>query len=243
MIRSSWNLHEGLSDIPSGLLYDLLNESYEKKIAEWHYNSLQGNGLACVSFERRGNGAPACCILCYPSGCNLDELNTAYLTESGSSDETHETTDTVISPRLSCVSSQKFKLQGRLNQLDSSVYPSSQVLVGARTQYQCSFLTGFYNTDKNLVSVKPAGTLATSKQVMSLSLNPYIYGEAVVAMETGTVYLWSVEKDLQKIWQPSAMYERSDSWQQVVFGAHPRQIVLASTSGVDLLDFRVIIII
>ena len=228
-------LHCGLSEIPTELLYDLVHESYEQKIIDCYYNSLQGNNLVCVKFEKSVDG-PSACLMCYPSGSNLDELNTGYLTEISNSNECDSA---VLLPPLSYVSSQHFQLLGRLNQLDCCTFTPNQVMLGARTQYQCSFLAGNFDTEKNLVSLKPVGTVATGTQVMSIAVNPYIYGEAVVVMETGNAYLWSVGKNLKTILRPCAVNERSDSWHQVVFGGHTRQIVLAHASGVDLVDFRV----
>ena len=237
-------LHEGLADIPVSLVIELLNESYEQKMNDLYYNSLQGNNLACLPLvnSARANGESSS-LLCYPSGPNLEVLNTCILTDIDNSRETDAAIDTVGSPCLSIASSQQFQLQGRLNQLDCAFYTPDQVLIGARTQYQCSFLSGVYDSDGMLLSVKPAKTLASSEQVMSMTISPYIYGEAVVAMETGCVHLWSVDKGLTNIWQSSAIYERADSWYQAVFAAHPRQIVLASSTGADLLDFRVSTII
>ena len=80
--------------------------------------------------------------------------------------------------------------------------------------------------------------MAFTSQALAVTVSPYIPAEAVVAVDTGGVYLWSLGSALQTVRCPHSVM-KDCCWYECVYAGHPRCIILADSSGADLIDFRV----
>lgn len=73
----------------------------------------------------------------------------------------------------------------------------------------------------------------------SQCMSPYIPGESLIATDNGSVYLWSLGNRKKKvIRQKEQRFYCRDQWRQAIFSSHPRQIILADCTAVELFDLR-----
>lgn len=71
-------------------------------------------------------------------------------------------------------------------------------------------------------------------------MNPYIPEEAVISMETGSMWLWNVEDNSVKvIRQCSSCTLEEFDWYFTEFGSHPRQVVRGNATNIEVIDIRV----
>lgn len=82
--------------------------------------------------------------------------------------------------------------------------------------------------------------LACKTKPCSVVVNPFIPGEVIIAMETGSLCLWSENASLQVVKKCSACIPQDFDWYFCEFGPHPRQILYCNTTNVELLDLRVL---
>ena len=116
------NLSTALVDVPAQLLEGLLKESYEQRIEQLKFDTLQGNVLA---YALRGDSQG---VLVYPSGPVMEVLN---VSSCNCSEE-----KVVIAPI------QQFALNGSVKQVVCESAVQDQLLVAARGQYHCTFFQG-----------------------------------------------------------------------------------------------------
>ncbi|KAJ8304935.1 hypothetical protein KUTeg_018518 [Tegillarca granosa] len=73
----------------------------------------------------------------------------------------------------------------------------------------------------------------------SVCLSPYIPGECLTATDNGTVKLCTADKRCEVVVDKQThRFECYDQWRQCRFGAHPRQIILADNTAVQIFDIR-----
>ena len=71
-------------------------------------------------------------------------------------------------------------------------------------------------------------------------MNPYIPDEVLVAMETGSLWLWCAEdSSVQTVRQCSASTPEEFDWYFSEFGAHPRQVLRGNETNIEIIDLRV----
>uniref|UniRef100_A0A3B4BDE6 Uncharacterized protein n=1 Tax=Periophthalmus magnuspinnatus TaxID=409849 RepID=A0A3B4BDE6_9GOBI len=72
-------------------------------------------------------------------------------------------------------------------------------------------------------------------------LDPHVVGELLVAGESGAAHLWRLGHGIQQVrMEDSNLYFNSQSsWRWCEFSAHPRVILYADRTGVELTDIRV----
>ena len=83
--------------------------------------------------------------------------------------------------------------------------------------------------------------LACKIKPCCVTVNPFIPGEVTIAMETGSLYLWSENASLQVVKKCSAFIPKDFDWYFCEFGTHPRQILYCNKTNVELLDLRVLL--
>lgn len=84
------------------------------------------------------------------------------------------------------------------------------------------------------------GNLVCKTKPCSVAINPFIHGEVVVAMETGSLYLWSEKgSNLQVVKRCSASVVEEFHWYWCEFGSHPRQVIRGNATNVEFCDLRV----
>ncbi|XP_022791777.1 uncharacterized protein LOC111331015 [Stylophora pistillata] len=228
------DMESALSDIPPFLLYDLFQESNALETTRFQYDTFLGNCLSCHSSETNDQG-----LLMYPSGPGLDVLN-LLLISVDPTNPLFEGKEIGSASFTSVLSKQQFAIHGQIRQTDFSTYSQSDIIVGVRSQYNCSFFQSSPSACRDGLSIEPLETLALSKQAMCIAVSPYIPGEAITVTETGEVYLWSCGHPLQTVHQPNSPTCNSQElpWYQCVFATNPRCIALADAKGMNLLDFR-----
>ena len=127
------HLSSALPDISPALLYSLFQESHALEIPRFQYDTFLGNSLACNSLGTDHQG-----LLMYPSGPGLEVFNFSYISQCCKSTD-FENVDDNSSPLKAELSKQRFVVQGRIRQIDFASYSHSNIIVGIRSQYHCSF--------------------------------------------------------------------------------------------------------
>lgn len=131
--RVMTHLASALSDISPVLLYDLFQESHALEAPRFHYDTFLGNCLSCHSLETGHQG-----LLMYPSGPGLDVLNFSHVSQYSGFME-FEGTESNSTPFKPVLSNQQFAVHGQIRQIDMAIYSQSNIIVGVRSQYNCSF--------------------------------------------------------------------------------------------------------
>ncbi|XP_076103668.1 uncharacterized protein LOC143072558 isoform X3 [Mytilus galloprovincialis] len=72
----------------------------------------------------------------------------------------------------------------------------------------------------------------------SQCLSPYIPGECLTATNIGSVYLWSQERKEEMLKPNEHRFSCRDQWRQAIFSSHPRQLLSADCTKVELFDLR-----
>ena len=140
------DLESALPDISPFLLYDLFQESNALETTRFQYDTFLGNCLSCHPLETNNQG-----LLMYPSGRGLDVLNLLHI----SMDPTHlmfERKESGAASLTSVLSKQQFAIHGQIRQTDFSAYNQSDIIVGVRSQYNCSFFQSNLSTYREGVS-------------------------------------------------------------------------------------------
>ncbi|XP_048733624.2 uncharacterized protein LOC125649847 isoform X2 [Ostrea edulis] len=73
----------------------------------------------------------------------------------------------------------------------------------------------------------------------SVDLSVYIPSECVVSTNQGNIYIWSAEKSKNLVRQNlMTRFPAHESWRQALFGSHPRHVVIADCTTVQVHDIR-----
>ncbi|XP_046584193.1 TATA box-binding protein-associated factor RNA polymerase I subunit C-like isoform X1 [Haliotis rubra] len=105
------------------------------------------------------------------------------------------------------------------------------------------------DTDYTVYRVAEAGTIVEpvllenrhlfGETPTSVCLSPYICGEMLVSTDTGCLYLSVPGCSLQTLVSKQPLrFQSTDQWRQCHWGAHPRQVILADHTSVQLFDSR-----
>ncbi|XP_069138616.1 uncharacterized protein [Argopecten irradians] len=115
---------------------------------------------------------------------------------------------------------------------------SGQEHIAARGLNSCRLYSN-RREGRKFKSVAAATFTAEQGQPTSVCLSKYIPGECLVSTTTGAVYLWSSDQS------PSVLIEDRPTrflctlpWRRAEFGAHPREVVAADPTVVQLFDVR-----
>ncbi|XP_075935802.1 uncharacterized protein taf1c isoform X2 [Anarhichas minor] len=213
--------------VPPQLLGSLLHEELtEQRDRALFYEGATGGALAFVPFSRSGGDPQRGCLL-YPGNQGLDCLNFHRVElqhRSGSS----SCVDAGSSDPFS------FQLKGPVRQI-SCVSLFNDCCVAVRSDRLCG-VWRFAETDKpRLLQVVNTREVATC-----VSVSPHVLGEVLVASESGAANLWSVGRGMQKVREEDGnlYFNAKSSWRWCEFSAHPRVMVYADRTGVELTDIR-----
>uniref|UniRef100_A0A3Q3E395 Wu:fj64h06 n=1 Tax=Labrus bergylta TaxID=56723 RepID=A0A3Q3E395_9LABR len=71
-------------------------------------------------------------------------------------------------------------------------------------------------------------------------VSPHVLGEVLVASESGTLNLWTVGRGMQKVREEDSnlYFNAKSAWRWCEFSAHPRVMLYADRTGVELTDIR-----
>ncbi|XP_029371290.1 TATA box-binding protein-associated factor, RNA polymerase I, subunit C isoform X2 [Echeneis naucrates] len=209
--------------VPPELLGSLLHEELtEQRNRLLFSEAATGGALNFIPFSQSGSG----CLI-YSGNKGLDCLNfhkVELQTHRGSS----FTLDTSSSVPFS------FQLKGPVRQISAtSIFSNSCVAV--RSDYLCGVWRVSERNEPRLLEVVNTREVSTC-----VNVSPHILGEVLVASESGAVNLWTVGRRLQVVRKESSnLYFNAKSlWRWCEFSAHPRVILYADRTGVELTDMR-----
>lgn len=222
------NFFDDISDIPLEMLDDLFQETFVEENFEWT-GKYFGN---CVAHQVNSISGDPVVILAHPSGDIMDKL-------SLSSVQFHPDNNGLLSTKL-LPGKHTFNFPNRIRQINTiNAGQSCSSIMAVRTDYTCSFLKQEYGDDDEL-TMSVVGNLACKTKPSSVAVNPFVPGEAIIAMETGSLCLWSVgeQTSIQVVKQCSACVVEDFDWYLCEFGPHPRQVIRCNNTNVELLDLR-----
>ncbi|XP_008294182.1 TATA box-binding protein-associated factor RNA polymerase I subunit C [Stegastes partitus] len=202
-------LHEELTDRRDGLLFP---------------EGTTGGALAFVPFSPQSDARRGCLV--YPGHQGLDRLHfhkVALQHRRGSS----SSVDADGSPF-------SFQLKGSIRQISCSSL-SPECCVGVRSDYFCGVWKFSERNEPRLLQV-----VETSEVATCINVSPHILGEVLVASESGAVKLWTVGKGMQAVRTEDAnlYFNAKSPWRWCEFSAHPRVMLYADRTGVELTDVR-----
>ncbi|XP_067909138.1 TATA box-binding protein-associated factor RNA polymerase I subunit C isoform X2 [Heterodontus francisci] len=218
-------LRESLFDIPPNLLAENIHEEMKIQRNKLLFDhSATGGALVYCPFSKEAQLEEGCLI--YPSGESMNSLNFRKIKLG---------LDEVKMPKLSVkFKPVKFKLNGRIHQIDSSTV-EEEVFVGVRSDYYCGVWKLSQEVNPSVLQVVQVENMATC-----INISPHVPGELVIASECGTAYLWILDKGLQKIRKETdnLYFNAQLPWRWCDFTAHPRVYMYADRTGLDLTDVR-----
>ncbi|KAA8584623.1 hypothetical protein FQN60_008408 [Etheostoma spectabile] len=220
-------LSDVVPSIPPELLGSLLYEELtEQRDCMLFSEGATGGALAFVPYSQSGSDSQRGCLL-YPGNRGLDCLNFHRVElqhHKGSS---------------SCVDSSNsdpftFQLKGPIRQI-SSTSLLNDCCVAVRSDYLCGVWRFSERNEPRLLQVVNTKEVATC-----INVSPHVLGEVLVASESGAANLWTVGRGMQKIREEDSnlYFNAKSSWRWCEFSAHPRVMLYADRTGVELTDIR-----
>ncbi|XP_035523583.1 TATA box-binding protein-associated factor RNA polymerase I subunit C isoform X1 [Morone saxatilis] len=205
------------------LLYEELTEQRDRLVFS---EGATGGALAFVPFSQSSSGSQHGCLL-YPSNQGLDCLNFHRV------ELQHHRGDS------SCVDASSrdpfsFQLKGPVRQI-SSASLFSDCCVAVRSDRLCGVWRFSETNEPRLLQVVNTKEVATC-----ISVSPHVLGEVLVASESGVAKLWTVGRGMQKVREEDSnlYFNTKSSWRWCEFSAHPRVMLYADRTGVELTDIR-----
>ncbi|KAM4528410.1 TATA box-binding protein-associated factor, RNA polymerase I, subunit C isoform 2-T3 [Odontesthes bonariensis] len=213
-------------DIPTELLSSLLcKELKEQRDRAQFCEGATGGALAFVPFsEREGDG----CLL-YPGGPGLDRLHfhkVALQHQHGGSSSFLDASSSEPS---------SFQLKAPIRQISCTAL-FNDCCVAVRSDHFCGVWRFSETKEPRLLQVINASEVATC-----VAVSPHVLGEVLVASESGAANLWTVGKGMQtvRVEHSNLYFNAKSSWRWCEFSAHPRVMLYADRTGVELTDVRV----
>ncbi|XP_072228706.1 TATA box-binding protein-associated factor RNA polymerase I subunit C [Leuresthes tenuis] len=229
MTRYCSLLSSVVPDIPTELLSSLLyKELQEQRDRVQFCEAATGGALAFVPFSEGGGSTSQHGCLLYPGGQGLDRL---YFHKVAL--QQHSRTSSCVEASSSDPVS--FQLKAPVRQISCSAL-FDDCCVAVRSDHFCGVWRFSERREPRLLQVINSGEVTTC-----VSVSPHVLGEVLVASESGAANLWTVGKGMQKVrLEHSNLYFNAKSpWRWCEFSAHPRVMLYADRTGVELTDMRV----
>ncbi|XP_076020057.1 TATA box-binding protein-associated factor RNA polymerase I subunit C [Genypterus blacodes] len=220
-------LPDVIHDIPPELLGSLLYEELAQQRARMLFSeAATGGALAFVPFNQSCDSQHGCLV--YPEQTGLDRLNFLKVAlqyrRGGPS-------------RVDACSSKpfSFQLKGPVKQISSACL-LDDCCVAVRSDHLCAAWRFSERSQPTLLQVINTTELATC-----INVSPHVLGEVLVASESGAANLWTVGKCVQKVRKEDSnlYFNDKSAWRWCEFSAHPRVMLYADRTGVELTDIRV----
>ncbi|XP_029548298.1 TATA box-binding protein-associated factor, RNA polymerase I, subunit C [Salmo trutta] len=218
-------LSDVIHDIPPALLADHLHEELTYQRGQEQFSDhATGGAIGYVSFTNTSISQQGCLV--YPGKAGFNNLNF------------HRVVLEFKQGKLPCFDvSHKplsFLLNGKIRQITIGLQ-QDECHVGVR----CDHLCGVWKVNEKNIP-KTLEVIQTKQPATCLSVSPHIQGELLVTSESGAAYLWTVGKGLQKFRQENSnlYFNSKSSWRWCDFSGHPRVMVYADRTGVELTDIR-----
>ncbi|XP_069580109.1 TATA box-binding protein-associated factor, RNA polymerase I, subunit C [Brachyistius frenatus] len=216
-------VHAVPPELLGSLLYEELTEQRDRLLFS---EGATGGALAFVPFSQSSGSSQHGCLL-YPSSIGLDRLN-FHTVELQHHRGSSSCVDTSSSKPVS------FQLKGPIRQISCSCL-FNDCCVAVRSDHLCGVWRFGEGKEPRLLQVVDTREVATC-----ISVSPHILGEVLVASESGAVNLWTIGRGLQEVRaEDSNLYFNAKSpWRWCEFSAHPRVMLYADRTGVELSDMR-----
>ncbi|CAK6978006.1 TATA box-binding protein-associated factor RNA polymerase I subunit C [Scomber scombrus] len=223
-------LSDIVHDIPPELLGSLLHEELtEQRESMLFSEGATGGALNYIPFSQSDSSSRSQhgCLI-YPGNQGLDRLN-FHRVELQHQRGISSCVDATSSHPFS------FKLKGRVRQI-SSASLLDDCCVAVRSDHLCGVWRLNQSSEPRLLQVINTREVATC-----VSVSPHVLGEVLVANESGAANLWSVGKGIQKVREEDSnlYFNAKSTWRWCEFSAHPRVMLYADRTGVELSDIRV----
>lgn len=206
-----------LQDVPPTLLAQLVDDGMADEWKQLQFQeSLTGGALSWAPYP---GGSGGCLI--YPRGAAMNQLHFQQI---------------LMKPSRVKIKGKPavYDLQQRVLQIGTGEF--DDIFVGVRSAYNLA--TWSFSADD---PPRPLGVVRTKTPSTCLNVSPHLPGELCVCTESGTLYLWNLERGLQRIRQDEeTLFFRDDShWRWSDFTSHPRVLLYADRTGVQAADVRV----
>ncbi|XP_029300113.1 TATA box-binding protein-associated factor RNA polymerase I subunit C isoform X2 [Cottoperca gobio] len=221
-------LSDVLPAIPPGLMGSLLYEELtEQRDRMLFSEGATGGALAFVPFSQSSSDTQRGCLL-YPRNQGLDCLN-FHRVELQHHRGSSSCVDASSSEPFS------FQLKGPVRQI-SSASLLDDCCVAVRSDRLCGVWRFSERNKPHLLQVVNTREVATC-----ISVSPHVLGEVLVASESGAANLWTVGRGMQTVRKEdqNLYFNAKSSWRWCEFSAHPRVMLYADRTGVELTDIRV----
>ncbi|KAI9519260.1 hypothetical protein NQZ68_030792 [Dissostichus eleginoides] len=220
-------LSDVLPAVPPALLGSLLFEELKEQRERMLFSeAATGGALAFVPFSQRSSDSQSGCLL-YPGNQGLDCLNFQRVEL-----QQHRGTPPCLNTSSSDLLS--FQLKAPIRQI-STASLIDNCCVAVRSDHLCGVWRFSEGNKPQLMEVVNTKEIATC-----VSVSPHVLGEVLVASESGAVDLWTVGKGMQRVREEeeNLYFNAKSSWRWCEFSAHPRVMVYADRTGVELTDIR-----
>ncbi|KAM7369369.1 hypothetical protein PAMP_013641 [Pampus punctatissimus] len=221
-------LSDVVHSVPPELLSTLLHEELtEQRDRLLFSEGATGGALAFIPFPQSGSSSQHGCLL-YPGSQGLHRLNF------------HRVELQHHRGRSSCVDASSsnpfhFQLKGPIRQISATTL-LNDCCVAVRSDHFCGVWRFSESNEPRLLQV-----VKTREVANCISVSPHVLGEVLVASENGAAHLWTVGRGMQKFREDDGnmYFNAKSSWRWCEFSAHPRVMLYADRTGVELSDIRV----
>lgn len=218
-------LKDVVCDVPPSLLSSLLYEELVTQREQLQFSpDTTGGALGYVPLYEGSNGREGCLV--YPSGEGMDKLYFHRVVEEFNDDKSPSF---VMQPEPII-----FYLNGIIRQISwDNMEDIGNVAV--RSDGCCGVWSIGDRVKPRLLDV-----IQTKDRFSCITVSPHLPNEILVVNELGAAYLWTVEIGLQKFRQESSnlYFNAKSPWRWCEFSCHPRVMVYADRTGVELTDMR-----
>lgn len=214
-----WLLADAVHSVPVELLGSLLHEEISQQMMFCEANT--GGALDFIPFTHSAGDAPQFGCLVYPTN-GLDKLNFQQVE--------------VQSSKVVCSTEAfSFLVKGPIKQINSSSIGDC-TCVAVRSLYHCGLWMLSQKEQPRLLQC-----VSNKEETTCVSTSPHVLGEVLVASESGAAHLWTVGRGMQQVrTEDSNLYFNArSSWRWCEFSSHPRVMLYADRTGVELTDIRV----
>ncbi|XP_059214693.1 TATA box-binding protein-associated factor RNA polymerase I subunit C [Centropristis striata] len=211
-------------ELLGSLLYEELTEQRDRMLFS---EGATGGALAFVPFSQSSSDSQRGCLL-YPGNKARDCLN-FHRVELQHHREGPTCVDASSSDPF------RFQLKAPVRQI-SSASLFNDCCVAVRSDHLCGVWRFSETNAPRLLQVVNTREVATC-----VSVSPHVLGEVLVASESGAANLWTVGRGMQKVREDdeNLYFNANSSWRWCEFSAHPRVMLYADRTGVELTDIRV----